>query len=218
MNVVFLVGSPKPAGKSSSEALGAYLVGQLNAAHTETFHAHKVIRTQKFTDAFLTALDQADLLVVSYPVYVDTLPYVLQSVFEIIAARPRPAHRQRMVCVSNCGFPEASHTELSLAVCRAFAEDAGFVWAGGVGLGEGGAINGEPLEARGGMTAHLRESLDYVATCLNRDEPIPQTAAERVAKPVMPRRLYTLAGTVGWHVQARGNNVMRKLRHQPYDD
>lgn len=219
MNVVFLVGSPKPAGSSTSEALGAYLVDQLTDAQVETFHAHKVLRTSKFTAQYLAALDQADLFVVSFPVYIDTLPYVLQRVFEITAAHRLehpPAHKQRMACVSNCGFPEAAHTELSLRVCAAFAEETGFVWSGGVGLGEGGVVDGVALEERGGVTLRLRQSLDAVAAHLSQGEPISEAAAEGVAVPLIPRRLYTLAGTVGWHVRARGHEVMRKLRNQPY--
>jgi len=220
-NMVFLVGSPK-AKDSTSESLGGYLRDQLIArgAQAQTFHAHKVLRTAKNTADFLEAVDHADLMLVAFPLYVDTLPYVLQHTLEHLAAHRQGALRsksQRLVCISNSGFPEADHNALALEVCEQFAQEADFAWYGGIALGGGGVIGGQPL-AELGVAHNLRAALDKAAAALLHDQPVPQAVIDTFAKPLIPKRMYTLVGTIGWHMQARQNGVFGQLNRRPFTE
>lgn len=219
-NILFLIGSPK-ANHSTSESLGNYVVDQLEAIGktVERKSAHKAMRSANLTQKFLDAYDNADLIIVSYPLYVDTLPYLLTKTFEVIAdhRRENPAPKtQRIICIGNCGFPEATHVALSLDICRAFADEVGLVWYGGLALGMGGAINGTPIAELSMSPKHLWGGLDEVTNSILADAPVPESAMTAVAKPVIPKRVYLALGTIGWNMSAYQAGVWRKLGRTPY--
>ena len=219
-NALFLVGSAKPAGGSTSEALAAHLAQRLaqQGVATATMHVARAMRTETRVQGLLQAVEATDLLVLAFPLYVDTLPYLATGALERIAAHrqaqpsPRPA---AFLAIANCGFPEAEHNATALAICQQFAHVAGFAWAGGLALGAGGAINGRPLAQAGGMARHVAQALDMTAAALAAGQPAPQEAIALLSRPLMPLRAYTLLGDLGWRMQARRNGVYRKLWDRP---
>lgn len=219
-NILFIVGSPK-ARNSSSEALGTYVVDQLVDARlkTRTAHVNKIFRTAKFTEEFLTAYDHADVVLLAYPLYVDTLPYLVTRTMEAIAAHrtqhpaPKP---QRIACIGNCGFPEADHLSLSLEICQEFAREVGLEWLGGLAIGEGGAIDGEAVGTIRGRLRNQIAALDMLATAILSDASLPTEAVALAARPIIPQRLYTFMGTVGWNWMAHQNEVRHDLHAAPY--
>lgn len=103
------------------------------------------LRTPARHQELFTAVDQADLLILAFPLYVDSLPYLVINALELIAAHrqtQRPPAPTSFVVIANCGFPEAHQNEPALAMCQEFARQAGFVWAGGLALGQGGSLAG----------------------------------------------------------------------------
>jgi NAD(P)H-dependent FMN reductase len=88
--VVLLVGSPR-GPRSASAALGEYLLARLaeRGVSSETFMAVPATSSPAKTGALLAAMDEADLLAVVFPLYVDQLPAPLIAAMEAIAA-----HRQ----------------------------------------------------------------------------------------------------------------------------
>jgi len=54
-----------------------------------------------------------------------------------------------IVAIANSGFPEAEHSQTALEVCRLFARQVGFDWAGGLAMGGGGMVSGQPLAELG---------------------------------------------------------------------
>lgn len=219
-NALFIVGSPK-ARNSTSESLGNHVVGQLEAAgiSVQTIQSNKVFRTEHFTQQFLNAYDEADLVLLAYPLYVDALPYLVTKALETMAAH-RAEHPvsqpQRLACIGNCGFPEAQHLELSLEICREFAQETGMRWMGGLAIGEGGAIGGESMKIIAGRARNQIAALDKMAAALIADQEIPEEAIALAARPIIPQRLYTFMGSVGWHMMAHENEVRRDLHAQPY--
>ena len=85
---LLLIGSPKPAGESSSESLGTYLLERLaeRGIHTETHHVARAMRTEARTQELLYAVDHADLFILAFPLYVDSLPYLAIEALERIKA------------------------------------------------------------------------------------------------------------------------------------
>jgi hypothetical protein len=188
---VCLVGSAKPAGASTSEALGRYLCGQLEergVATTLMFVGRSPWSHAEETLA--AALVDADLFVLATPLYVDSLPYLVTRTLEYVA---RSASPRRPPCafaaLINCGFPEAEQCGTALDIARAFARRAGFDWAGGLALGEGGAIDGQSLKALGALTRRVRAALDRAAAELVEGRPVPAAAVEQFARRLMPRRI-----------------------------
>lgn len=220
---LLLIGSAKPQGQSTSEALGSYLLDQLvhQGYSGETQYVHRALRTPQRSQALLDAVDQCDLLILAFPLYVDSLPYLVTDALERIAdhrrAQPTPVP-MRFLAIANCGFPEAQQNETALAICQEFARLTAMTWAGGLALGQGGAIAGRPLTEVGGMARNVIAALDLTARALRQGEPAPPQAVTLMAKPLMPPIFYTMLGNVGWHLEARRQGAAGHLHDQPFDE
>ncbi len=216
---VSLVGSPRTR-KSTSASLGGYLMAQLAARGiaTETMQIYTTFNSPERTRAALETLDAADLVVLAFPLYVDSLPAPVTAALEKIAAR-RAGHaaRQRFAAVANCGFPEAAHNATALAICSEFAHQAGFTWAGGLALGGGeGLVHGTPLDEMDGRAIPIKKALGLAAAALAEGKPIPQAAHDLMAKPIIPGWLYQFFGDYGWRQQAKHYGVDKSIKRQPY--
>jgi hypothetical protein len=221
-NALLLIGSAKPRGESSSEALVNQLAERLRAhgMQTEIRHVAMAMRTPAQTHEFLQAVDQADALILAFPLYVDSLPYLATLALERIAAHrqsqaePAPA---TFLAIANCGFPEVAHNATAIAICRQFAEQADYAWAGGLALGMGGAIAGRPLSEVGGMAHNVVAALALTAEAIAAGNPVPEEAIALMAKPFIPITGYMLMGDIGWLVEARRNHVLTRLGARPFD-
>lgn len=115
---------------------------------TEKLFFHRVYNKDKTCNELLVAVANADIVVLAFPLYVDSLPAAVIRGLELISrnrkSEPVPK-KQRLISIVNCGFPEAQHNKTAILICRCFAREAEFEWAGGLALGGGEAINGKPL-------------------------------------------------------------------------
>jgi hypothetical protein len=178
--------------------------------------------------ALLDAVDAADLVVLAFPLYIDSLPAPVVEVLERIAAHRAEraaagtpagsgARPQRLAAMVNCGFPEAAHNEPALAICSTFARQAGFEWAGGLSLGGGqGLLHGAAPASMGGRARHVVEALDLAADALAAGAPIPGRARDRMAHPFIPGWLYRTVGRIGWRMRARRFGMATALNRRPY--
>lgn len=220
-NALLLVGSAKPAGESSSEAIGSRLLDQLSAQGitSEIHYVARILRTEARFQDFLVALDHTDLLILAFPLYVDSLPYLVIDALERIAAHRRtqdsPA-QTAFVAIANCGFPESQHNATALAICEQFAMETGFDWAGGLAIGAGGAIGGRPLTEAGGLLRQVIAALDEIAAALAQGNPAPPDAVDRLGRPFLPKLAYMLMGDLGWLGEARRYHTLTKLQAQPF--
>lgn len=218
--VLLLVGSAKRP-RSNSEALGSYLCRRLEAEgyRCETLLLSRAARSAGGQAELLAATDRAGLVILAFPLYVDSLPYLVIQALEGIAAHRRGregGEGQRLVALANCGFPEAQHNDVALAICRRFAAEAGFGWAGGLALGGGEALGGQSPAERGGMARGVVQALDLAAAALARGEEVSAEAVQAMARPLIPARLYVWMGGLGWWLRARRYGAARRLRAQPY--
>lgn len=219
-HATLLVGSPRPRGTSTSEALGRHLLGSLGRAGVATDVLFlSALRGARVDGVVAPAIAASDLVVLASPVYVDALPATVTAALErLAAARGRWAHRDpaRLVALVNCGFPEARHTRTALDVCRAFADVAGLAWAGGLGVGGGEALHGAPLERAGRMAARVRRALELAADAVLAERPVPDEAVALMAAPLVPPRMYTLLGSLRWLRDAQEHGAARRLWDRPY--
>ena len=216
---LLLVGSARPRGTGNSEVLGTYLLARLaeGGVDGEVHHVSHYLRPEKERERF-EAVDAADLVILSTPLYVDSLPDLVTGCFERLAAhraRVQGGKTPRYFAMVNCGFPELEHTRTALDICRVFARQAGFEWAGGLGLGGGEALGGKPLDSLGGMARHVRQGLHLAAKALLDGQPLPEEAQALLARPMIPSRVYTLLGNIGWIRAARRLGTLRRLRDRP---
>ncbi len=217
-----LLGSPKTS-PSNSASMGAYLVERLigRGVGARILSVPRALRSPEATDALLEAVDGADLVVLASPLYVDSLPSGVIGALELIADRRRKGAtrrtvRPRFAAIINCGFPEASQNRTALAICRRFASEAGFEWAGGLALGMGEAIGGRPLKEAGGMVRRIVKALDLAGDTLAFGQPIPDEAVRLMAQPLVPRWLYILVGNRRWKKQAAKHGVADSIDARPH--
>lgn len=218
---LLLVGSPKKK-RSSSDSLGSYLLDKLSKKEyqIDKLNILSSLKNNSGTDNLLKAAASCDILILSFPLYVDSLPAPVIKAFELIAA-----HREKntitkspkMIAIVNCGFPEALHNRIALDICKCFANKVGFQWAGGLALGGGGRIGGKPLEELGSMVRNITKALDIAAEEIDNGNTISQKAETLMEKKIIPSWLYIFIGSMEWKKQAKKFGVKKDLYAKPYE-
>lgn len=219
--VAFVIGSAKVKGTSVSENMARALSERLEqrGVLVQVHFATDFLRADRAA-ATAERIAEADLFVLVTPLYVDALPALATHALECVAkARAVSPASARFAALVNCGFPEPEHNRTALRIARHFAASAGYVWAGGLPLGGGGAINpGVPLDSQHGPAEHVKQSLDLAAKALAAGDAIPAQAIHGMATAPMPDAVYRLAGDFGWRYQAYKNGLAQAaLRARPLD-
>ena len=230
---LLIVGSPKTKSPSTSGVLGGYLLGRLKTHgwETESLTLRASLRLKPGQEELLSWTDRADLLLLAFPLYVDSLPFLVTKALEVIASHRQalPDRRpQRLVAIVNNGFPEAAQNALALALCRCFADQSGIAWAGGLAMGAGEALSsGQSLTAphRSALPVrHVIDSLDMAGAALAEGWSVPGEAAQLIAKSPIPllhssvwRWLFVKMGNRYWRRRAAGFGVSKQgLLAQPF--
>ena len=208
-----VIGSPRGPEASSSARLARVIAEKLEAAHwgCEWFHAHRAAGSQDAWADMLASVAKVDLILIASPLYVDGLPAPLVQVLSRLRderdALQRDGNPPRLLGLMNCGFVEPDQNQCAQLMLRAFSDEMGFQWAGGLSLGMGGRL-----------TKPLRIALDRVAESLREDILIPDSVATAMTTPVLRPWLYVLGGNAMWGRLAKANGLSRKsLGARPYE-
>ncbi len=220
---LLLVGSPRGL-KSTSHALGVHLLKRLAAGGmaTETLIVGAALHGEKNRAAMRRSAAAADLVVVSFPLYVDQLPAPLIEALEMIASDAgnlsgaAGGRSRKLLAIVQCGFPENLQCLPACDIMKQFAREARFDWAGALSMGMGGAIGGKPLEKAGGMARNAAKALDRTAEALLAGGDIPPEAVALMAKPLMPRWFYVAMANFGMKSQAKKQGAKARLYDRPY--
>jgi hypothetical protein len=220
-HVALLVGSPKIKGTSASEVLARALGARFEEARvtTELHFATSFVHDNASALAHAKALAAADLFVLVTPLYVDAFPALTTHALELVA-RVRRSSRPpaSFVTLVNCGFPEAEQNRTALRIARHFADEAGYVWAGGLPLGAGGVITPGQELARGGPVTHVVDALDRAVPALVRGAGIPTAAIEAMAAAPMPNAMFRIANNLRWRWALHQNGLpQRAIAARPLD-
>ena len=179
------------------------------------------MRSDEATETLHAAVAAADLVVLSFPLYVDSLPAPVIRALELIAARradlPAAAgDPPALVAICQCGFPEAEHNAVALEICRNFAPAAGFAWAGGLGMGAGGMTGARPLHEIRGMMRSAVRALDLSAAELAAGRPLPDEAVRLMAKPAFPAFAYRFIANRQWRSELEKQGATAPLDARPF--
>ena len=218
-NALILLGSPKRMTGASAN-LGNYIGGRLKAdgLAVETMAAYGIAESTEDLEHLMESLDRADLLLVSFPLYWDTLPSGLTEAFlKIIEMKERLGNKKRsLAAVCNCGFPESSNCHGALRSVELFGQRMGMEFLGGMAIGQGGVLGDGRLEDSSLFKKNLAR-LGIAAGHLSKGERVPEAVIEELGRPFIPRFLYTLIGNMNWNSMAKKNGVRGKMRARPYE-
>lgn len=217
---LLLIGSPR-GKRSTSHSLGSHLLDQLKerGMKTHNLHIQKSLKTEEGKNRLLSQADRSDIIILAFPLYVDTLPAPVIEIMELIREHRElieESKKRGLVAIVNSGFPEPDQSNTAIANCKIFCMETGIDWAGGLKIGGGEAIAGRPLKEVKGMARKVIKALDLTAESLSKGEPVPKEALELTSKPIVPKRLYLFAGTRGWKSKAKKNRAKKRLYDTPY--
>ena len=119
---LLLVGSPR-GSKSISEYLGTYFTRKLQekGIETEKVRLYSSMKSEEEEKHLLLSINRSDILILTFPLYVDSLPSSVTKTLEMISEHRRSIESPRkhqFVAVANNGFPEAHQNDTALAICR----------------------------------------------------------------------------------------------------
>jgi hypothetical protein len=215
---LLFIGSPH-GFNSTSNSLGSYLLDKLQSGGYEVSktHAQAAVHNQEKQAEMLSQVADSDLLILAFPLYVDSLPSGLILALEKIAENRKKTaatKHTRVLAIVNNGFPDSKQNATAISICKQFANETGYEWAGGLTLGAGPMINGLPLE-KAPMMKNVKKALDLTAQNLLEGSTVSSEAAELIAKTVMPKFLLTMFANMGWKSMAKPYGNQKKLRDRP---
>lgn len=219
--ILLMVGSPRKVA-STSYSLGNYLLNGLkdHGMSVETIFLLPTVNSIEKRESMFNALDNADLIIMAFPLYVDQLPAPVVKTMELIAKRRQgkvTSSSQRFLAIVNCGFPESFQNRPAEEIVCQFAQQCGFTYLGTLAMGMGEAIHGRPLIEAGGMVRHVVKALDQSIEALTKGIKPPEEVFQLMSKQFIPRWLYIFMGNLGWKRRAGKERVSRQLYARPYE-
>lgn len=202
---LLLIGSPK-GENSTSASLGNYLISKLKESGMtiEIGFIHRIVNREEKIKELFKMIDNADLIILSFPLYIDSLPAPVIKAMELIKEERDKLERkktQNFIALCNNGFPEASQNMIALQICRNFSKDCDFIWKGGIAIGGGGAINGDPLKKTRANVKYIKKGLNLAADALKDGKEIPQEAVDLISKKVVSYTMYRIFANFGFRCQ-----------------
>jgi len=224
-NVLLLIGSPR-IQRSNSYVIGKFLAEKLEEKGlvSEEAFTTRLVNTHEGTEKLLDSVDSADVIVLATPLYVDSFPSPTIKALELIHEHRKaasPKKPQLFVTIINSGFPEKEHMDIAIKILQNFAEASSFTWGGGIRVGWGMALNGEPLSEKKGMTRKLTRGLTLASVNLSTGQPTSEEAEELASALFVPlflaKIMTRLFGKREWNKLAKENDADTKMYDRPYE-
>ncbi|MGB5615248.1 MAG: hypothetical protein WBM78_00295, partial [Desulfobacterales bacterium] len=194
-NVLLIVGSPKIKHRSTSAILGEYLLGTMTSAgwKAEVLTLNRRLDRGEGQIDLCSAMDRSDLILWAFPLYINSLSYLVTKALEVIAShkkRSQVKKPQRIFVIINNGFPEYRQNALALAICRCFADQCGYSWLGALALGAGEALGGgqelTQTKRSGPPVKHVIKALDKAGQELAEGNAIYSDTQSLISKSPIP--------------------------------
>lgn len=218
--VLILNGSPKRTN-STSYSIGNYLIKNFSEDKylCKTEFVYDQLSNEDGINALINSFNESDIIIFSYPLYVDTLPALDIRAMELITEHRRKykiEKNQIFLVLANCGFFEGKQISNSINVCHFFAKENELNWYGGISVGAGGMYSGKSLEKVRGVSKKLREALELTAEAITNNTALPVEKISKLTVPGTPKFIYFNAANIGFKHSARKNGVLKILQNRPF--
>lgn len=209
-----LVGSPR-GKKSSSTSLGNHLMSlfEKRGWESEILWLNRQVKNDDGIVQMLDAVEHADIVVLTAPLYDDCQPSIVIKAMEAIAdQKTKSLENKKFIPIINCGLPEPEQiTAVSIDIYHKFAKMVGFQWAGSLAIGGGEMIQGKTgksLDDMGRMAGRVKKALDEIAETLtagtNYADRSIRTVPDFFYKPGVAKLMTRLTNHF-WKSQAKKN-------------
>ena len=96
-NALLIVGSPKTHKRTTSDVCGGYLLEKMQSHgwKTEKLTLKRGIDREKGQSELCAAIDRADLIILAFPLYVNSLPHLATKALEVIADHKKKTQAKR---------------------------------------------------------------------------------------------------------------------------
>jgi multimeric flavodoxin WrbA len=207
MKVVAINGSPRGEA-SNSRLVISYLQERVSNCEWTVIPS---IRNPSPDQGMLDLMLGADVLVLVFPLYVDSVPGSLMGFLESYANYRKNRSKndlrpQRVFGFVNCGFIEGNQTAGALQVVQHFCADAGVSWVGGVGFGSGEMISAlKNVPARVGIRKPLFAAVGALAEAIaNPEGRLPEN---QFLQHRLPWWAFKFIAEFMWRKQAKKNGL-----------
>ena len=137
---------------------------------TETLWLIQHFSTEQKMAAVIEAINRADIVVLTAPLYDDCQPFIVTKMMEAVSSFGINMDGKRFLPIINSGFGEVVHiTSVSISLYKKFAQKVGFEWAGSLAVGGGEMLRareGKKIEDLGFLGKKLRAALEDIAADL----------------------------------------------------
>lgn len=221
-HALLLVGSPR-GKRSTSPSMGRYLMNSLEqkGIETETLWINRQVVSDERLDEMLDAVDRADIVILSAPLYDDCQPVIVTKTMEAIAAQQKIIEKKRFFPIINCGFPEPEQiTAVAIAIYHKFATVVGFKWGGSLAVGGGEILQGsagKSLDDLGKIAGKVKNTLEEIAHALAAENSYPDKALRAIPGFFYWRfftKIMTWLNNFSWKSRAKKNGGVVDAR--PY--
>lgn len=207
MNITFINGSPKKK-KSASQAVLNDLKTFLPSQNISEIHFNK----PKVTEEQIEILRKSDVLVFSFPLYVDSVPSNLLACL-LVLEKELYSLPLTVYAISNNGFYEGIQNRHALNVIKNWTTKTKLTWGQGLGVGAGGMLVGFSKVSPGKGT---KKSLGTALRTLSSNLLHLQSDENLFITANFPRFLYKIIAHFGWKRQIKKNgktvkDLYRKL-------
>jgi len=192
------------------------IVRQLNVS-PDVYHAVRLAKQEESQTTELAGILDCDVLLIIFPLYVDSLPAPLINVLNRLEQISSGVSvKPQVYSIVNCGFYDAKQNALALEMIKCFTSRTGLSWGYGIGIGGGGMLSSMGDNWAKGPVTGIHKSLcdmtDLINAGVNKER-----KPNIFVSPKFPRFLYLIAADLGMRRLAKKNGV-KNIRAKPYNN
>lgn len=200
MNISIINGSPK-SGKSTSGLLIKYLLQEMGECNAQVFKC--ALQTTE-----LAKIACSDVLVLVFPLYVDSIPSQLLQLLIILEELKNLNHDMMVYCIVNNGFFEGTQNYIAIQQIKNWCAAANLNWGQGVGIGAGEMLS---FTVNIPLKHGPNKNIGYAISSLAANLRYKKSGKDSFVSPNWPRFLWRMQSTkFFWIPRARSNSLKKQ--------
>lgn len=175
----------------------------------------EALKSNTLNEAF-KKIAESDSIIFVFPLYIDSIPsHMLEFLHQFDEyykknKNTKNAKPQDVYAVINNGFVEGEHNVTVVRIMQHYANSLGLNWRFGIGVGGGefmrNSQNDVPIESK------MKKNVYNAFLKLKKDIEDNEVACVKniFTNPVMPKKMFIIAGGMYWVKTAKKNKVSKK--------